>query len=151
MIRYRIIFRWIGCALITIMCMAGLLQFHHHDCNGDACIALSVNDIDLSEWKSTGGCHSTHHRHSTERENHRHSCNEDCGLHISGIVCAKVSVGTHLITTYIQHLRHSLCEDILFNSNQISATGSIAQVNDSGTSLPLKIILHTIDNRGSPL
>ncbi len=150
MIRTRLIFRWIGCALITVMCVAGVLQFHHHDCNGDACIALSVNDIDLSGWRSIEGCHSAHRHHSSQRDNHSHSCNDDCGLHISGSVCAKVSAATQLISTFIQHLHHSFCADILANDRHFSAIGCVAQANGSGVALPRKITFPTIDNRGSP-
>ncbi len=143
------IYRYLSSSLIIIMCVAGLLQYHHHDCNGDACMTLSVKEIDLSEWNSTDGCHALHHRcQKTDNEEHSHSCGDNCGLHISGSIDTTQLSGSHNGLISVQLIFSTRCGDTLADlCHESTATPAFYK----NVSIPQEIILSAIDNRGSPV
>lgn len=146
------IYRSISTILIIFISMAGCIQFHHHDCDGDACLALSVTELDLSEWKSTIGCHARHFRcHESDRKHHTHSCDEDCGLHLSGTTDAGTSINKRHGLASIHIIFKIFWADIIGFICHRPTIQNLTLTDDLSPSLPQAIIFLTVDTRGAPV
>ncbi len=74
---------------MTVVTLTTVLQFHHHDCDGNIYIHLTTLD-DLSLGSSHHGIeHCQHHNH----DKNQHDCDggKDCSMHLGAFTVSKQS------------------------------------------------------------
>ncbi len=95
--------------IVIIVSVSSVLQFHHHDCNGDIFIQLPVHALDIpigTPGHSIIQC--KHESHNDNCHNHSKHCNEGCGMHLNDYV-------TERLTSLDDNLTSVTLNNILFN------------------------------------
>ncbi|MCM1292808.1 MAG: hypothetical protein NC230_04415 [Bacteroides sp.] len=87
--RFKRFYAFLSLLLIAMLSAGSLLQFHHHDCNGDACVWLSGIDLNLSSGFEKESCNhlcdeaACDHQHDAAH-GHSHDCaSSSCSLQLT--------------------------------------------------------------------